>query len=139
MLRIHDVDHYLSVRKFAEESFSSDGICRWESLYGELKTLADFTECGEPSLDENRQFRSSYPYDENFPLELTGTEKTRCNLFKDFAPYSFYFEVQIKRDGIWKLFMNGGLIFHGPTDNGCGGPPTYSVTLSPVDGWSIHT
>jgi len=134
MLRIHDVDHYLAVRKFAEDTV------QWEQLFEQLKILADYTECGEPSLDKNRQFRKTYPFDENYPLELTGTEKTRCNLFKDFAPYSFYFELERKRDGPWIMMMNGGLIFHGPHDNGGdGGAPTFSVNASPVDGWSIHT
>ena len=138
MLRIHDVEHYLSVRKFAEESFSPDGVSRWDDLYSQLKILADYTEVGESSLDEHRQFRKPYPYDENFPLELTGTNKTRCNLFKDFAPNSFYFEWQRRVDGEWKFWMNGGLIFHG-NDDGCGGPPTFSVNLERTDGWSIHT
>lgn len=34
----------------------------------------------------------------------------------------------------------GGLIFHGSHDGGGdGGAPSFSVCLSPVDGWSIHT
>jgi len=37
-------------------------------------------------------------------------------------------------------WFNGGLIFHGPHDNGGdGGAPTFSVNLLPQDGWSIHT
>ncbi len=150
MLLIHDTGHFRTVRRFAEENG------RWEQLEGELKTLADYFECGEDSLDKHRQFRESYPFDENFPLELTGTEKTRCLLYKDFAPYSFYFEIQTRKmdcgvkpggekgtpfwTGTWQRYMNGGLIFHGPHDNGGdGGPPTFSVNLSPTDGWSIHT
>ena len=36
--------------------------------------------------------------------------------------------------------MNGGVIFHGTHDGGGnGGAPTFSVCLSPTDGWSIHT
>jgi hypothetical protein len=52
-------------------------------------------------------------------------------LYKDFAPYSFGFNAG---------GMIGGLIFHGVHDRGGdGGAPTYSVNLTPVDGWSIHT
>lgn len=57
-------------------------------------------------------------------------------LFKDFAPHSFEF-IRL-RDG--ERVYNGGLIFHGPHDGGGnGGAPTFSVSLTPVDGWSIHT
>lgn len=52
-------------------------------------------------------------------------------LFKDFAPYSFEWSTE---------GMNGGLIFHGAHDGGGnGGAPTFSVSLTPCDGWSIHT
>ena len=40
----------------------------------------------------------------------------------------------------YKFRMNGGLIYHGAHDGGGdGGAPTFSVNLSPVNGWSIHT
>ena len=40
----------------------------------------------------------------------------------------------------YRFRMNGGLIYHGTHDNGGdGGAPTFSVNLSPVNGWSIHT
>lgn len=54
----------------------------------------------------------------------------------DFAPYSFVFSIEAPG---W-CGLNGGLIFHGAHDNGGdGSAPTYSVNLSPQDGWSIHT
>jgi len=57
-------------------------------------------------------------------------------LFQDFAPHSFEF-VRL-RNG--EHVYNGGLIFHGPHDGGGnGGAPTFSVSLTPQDGWSIHT
>lgn len=68
--------------------------------------------------------------------------KIRVRLFKDFAPYSFEFlkEVLYNDESEWNRQFNGGLIFHGPHDNGGdGGAPTYSVNLSPQDGWSVHT
>ena len=68
--------------------------------------------------------------------------KTRCSLFKDFAPYSFRFFV-LKKDenDNYKFWFNGGLIYHGPHDNGGDGSfPTLSVNLSSQKhGWSIHT
>jgi hypothetical protein len=52
-------------------------------------------------------------------------------LYKDFAPYSFKFSAG---------GFHGGLIWHGTHDGGGNGDaPTFSVSLSPVDGWSIHT
>lgn len=68
--------------------------------------------------------------------------RVRVTLFRDFAPQSFEFvkEVLYKNETEWKRQFNGGVIFHGTHDNGGdGGAPTYSVNLSPQDGWSIHT
>jgi len=58
-------------------------------------------------------------------------------LYTDFAPYSFF----------WTEFsptrqrgLAGGLIYHGPHDGGGnGGAPTFSVNLTPTNGWCIHT
>jgi hypothetical protein len=58
-------------------------------------------------------------------------------LYEDFAPYSFYWE-EIGPNG--KRSMNGGLIFHGQHDGGGNGSaPTFSVNLTPMSGWAIHT
>ena len=75
-------------------------------------------------------------------------DKTRCDLYRDFAPQSFYFVLYMKqrvttgespKDDYVKWF-NGGLIYHGKHDNGGdGGFPTLSVNLTPQYGWSIHT
>jgi hypothetical protein len=50
--------------------------------------------------------------------------KTRCTLYKDWAPYSYSFTMEIrdKDSGEYKYWFNGGLIFRSPTDV-----------------WSIHT
>ena len=49
----------------------------------------------------------------------------------DFAPHSFNFTM---------CGMYGGMIYHGPHDGGGdGGAPTYSMNLSPIAGWSLHT
>jgi hypothetical protein len=58
-------------------------------------------------------------------------------LYTDFAPMSF----------IWAEYspehqrgMLGGLIYHGAHDGGGNGSaPTFSVNLTPSNGWSIHT
>lgn len=68
--------------------------------------------------------------------------KMRVRLYRDFASQSFEFVKEIMYEGEekWTFQFNGGIIFHGPHDNGGdGGGPTYSVNLSPQDGWSVHT
>ncbi len=67
--------------------------------------------------------------------------KTRCQLYTDFAPYSFYFVMERRAaDGEYSRWFEGGLIFHGPHDNGGdGGAPTFSVNIGNGYGWSIHT
>jgi hypothetical protein len=69
-------------------------------------------------------------------------EQTRCELFPDFAPLSFFFVMynKSKKDGEYKPYFNGGLIFHGPHDGfGSGSAPTFSVSLNAEHGWSVHT
>ena len=62
--------------------------------------------------------------------------KTETHVFTDHAPLSFYF-ARYKEE---KFSGNGGIIFHGVHDNGGdGSAPTFSVNLTPVDGWAIHT
>ena len=56
---------------------------------------------------------------------------------RDFHDQSFFFQ-EIDHDG--KRGICGGIIFHGRHDNGGdGSSPTFSVCLSPTDGYSIHT
>ena len=63
----------------------------------------------------------------------TGSETT---LYEDFSPKSFYF-VRYKES---EFVGNGGIIFHGKHDGyGSGNAPTFSVSLTPVNGWQIHT
>ena len=80
----------------------------------------------------------------------------------DFAPHSFsvvwYFQAKpgkgLSKDSYhdrftldqypklegYVYYMNGGLIFHGKHDGGGdGGAPTFSVNLTPTNGWGIHT
>lgn len=68
---------------------------------------------------------------------LAGNARGKARLYRDFAPLSFGFSV-IRADG--RAWIHGGLIFHGPHDGGGnGGAPTYSVSLEPTEGWSLHT
>lgn len=99
-------------------------------------------------LDEVKKFAESIGKldDLNSKLESLSNRQycdheVKCLLFKDFAPYSFVFIIQIETaENLWESVMNGGLIFHGQYDNGGdGGAPTFSVNLEPVSGWSIHT
>lgn len=74
--------------------------------------------------------------------EYAGGVNTRCVLYKDFAPASFEFVMQRRKDenDEWKFWFNGGLIFHGPHDGwGSGAAPTLAVTLNREHGWSVHT
>ena len=70
-----------------------------------------------------------------------GDGETRCTLYSDSSPLSFGFSWEKRNaDGSYKPWMNGGLIFHGNHDGGGnGGAPTFSVNLTPADGWSVHT
>jgi hypothetical protein len=57
-------------------------------------------------------------------------------IYIDWAPLSFYFVRTVNGN----FSGNGGIIFHGKHDNGGdGGAPTFSVCLTPCNGWSIHT
>lgn len=65
------------------------------------------------------------------------------HIYPDFAPLSFEFvRVDYKNGRDYKpdFLSNGGIIYHGPHDGfGSGASPTFSVCLTPTDGWSIHT
>ena len=66
--------------------------------------------------------------------------QVRVTLGYDFAPYSFSILWERFIDNQWKYWFNGGLIYHGPHDRGGDGrAPTYSVSIEPHHGWSIHT
>ena len=97
-------------------------------------------------LDEVIDFAAKYDKSDNLQRQLDyldnyyDRDKTRCLLFTDFAPQSFAFEMQRKKDDQWEYWFSGGMIFHGNHDGfGSGAAPTYSVCLNPTDGWSIHT
>jgi hypothetical protein len=54
----------------------------------------------------------------------------------DWAPRSFGFTRYVNDQPT----ICGGIIYHGPHDNGGdGGAPTFSVSITPKKGWSTHT
>lgn len=65
-------------------------------------------------------------------------------LSPDFVPYSFYFQIypeqfeEIPADWQRYRIMNGGVIYHGPLEDGSQ-PETFAVTLTQENSWSIHT
>lgn len=62
--------------------------------------------------------------------------ETITHIFTDHAPLSFYF-ARYRNE---QFSGNGGIIFHGVHDNGGdGSAPTFSVNLTPTNGWAIHT
>lgn len=68
--------------------------------------------------------------------------RSRCDLYSDFAPHSFYFCLHVRDDksGEYKMWFNGGLILHADHDRGGdGGLPTFSVNIGGRYGWAIHT
>jgi hypothetical protein len=65
-------------------------------------------------------------------------------LSPDFVPHSFYFQMYpdtldtIPNDWQKHRIMNGGVIYHGPLEDGSH-PETFAVTLTQEYSWSIHT
>jgi hypothetical protein len=111
MLEIQNKEHFEKVKAFAEQTG------QWGQLKEKLDYLANYACNGDRPFDH-----------------------TKCVLYKDFAPYSFEFVMMVRKDDAYVRWFNGGLIYHGPRDNyGSGAGPTFAVTLSPTDGWSIHT
>lgn len=63
---------------------------------------------------------------------------TMTKIYADFAPLSFYFVRMHPATG--HIYGNGGIIFHGQHDGGGNGSaPTFSINLTPSNGWEIHT
>ena len=116
MLEIQEPDYFADVQKFAKK------VNKYEQLWEKLNYLDGYACQISDKIKDNRL--------------------TRCRLFRDFAPYSFYFVMERLdvKTGEYKTWFNGGLIFHGTHDGGGdGSAPTFSVCLTPTDGWSIHT
>lgn len=110
MIEVSDQEYFDKVKNFAES------VGKWDNL------------------KERLDYLNTYADHENEGL-------TKCMLYRDFAPYSFEFVMMKRNDkGEYERWFNGGLIFHGAHDGGGDGSgPTFSVCLTPTDGWSIHT
>jgi hypothetical protein len=98
-----------------------------------LAECIEFVNTKRSDLEEN--FKSQFSW-----IHWGNTVGSRVRIMHDFAPLSFYFVKEVFVNGKWERDYNGGIIFHGAHDGGGnGGPPTFSVNLIPVDGWSTHT
>lgn len=65
---------------------------------------------------------------------------TRCILYWDFAPHSFFFNLLWTEEGKEPvLWFNGGLIYQGPDAPANGGAPSFTVSLAEGHGWFVHT
>lgn len=94
-------------------------------------TLA--TELVKATLEENYSLAECLSrflqIEENYP-------GTVHKIATDFAPRSFGFTRYVNDNPT----TSGGIIYHGKHDGyGSGGAPTFSVSMTPTTGWSIHT
>jgi hypothetical protein len=126
------------------------------TLFSELPPLEDLTDGAlieAFTFADGRQDESLKQCIERLRM-VDKMQGTKTVIFTDFAAYSFEFARWRARetgeepgnwvqhqDGIfYQLQGNGGVIFHGQHDNGgSGAAPTFSVSISAVNGWSIHT
>ena len=98
--------------------------------------------CPPEYLEEVRQFADRTNQRQQFESRLSDLaaylpDGWTVELYTDFAPYSFFW-TEFSPTGQRGLI--GGLIFHGQHDGGGNGSaPTFSVNLTPSNGWSIHT
>jgi len=119
---------------------------------GYLETVRKFAEeTGQTeSLQERLDYLGNYA--------CNSGRQTKCRLYKDFAPMSFYFVMEIKKEEDtpalpcsgrrryeatdspeFRRWFNGGLIYFDAGDTGVSGPQ-YSVRIdSSKSGWSVHT
>ncbi len=100
------------------------------------KTLAYAQEVGlKEQLLKQLEYLANYGGGEENP------NYCRCDLFEDFAPYSFTFCMYRTKEGEEpKFWFNGGLLYSSPSQPADGSFPLLSVDLEPGrHGWNIHT
>lgn len=100
-------------------------------------------------LKESAKMCLEHPKGETFKRSLETIQNIAANsggqatMFNDtykLPTVAFYWVIDRVVDGQTSMVMNGGLLYHGAHDGfGSGSAPTFAVTLSPTDGWSIHT
>ena len=146
MLTIKCRDDFEKAKAFAQSIGLWDNVDKKNSLLWQLRFLAGYTCRDKPDDGWNwmENVDGELQLSQTIQKECTGDiipERVGAELYSDFAPYSFGFQGFIKdKDGIWRPWTVGGLIFHGKHDNGGdGSAPTFSVCLEPTDGWSLHT
>jgi len=112
-------------------------VVQCEEYLAQVRAKAD--ELGlRKDLEDKLDYLATYACRSREPEDPT---YTRCLLFKDFAPLSFEFVMEVKEeDGSYKRWFNGGCIFFGSGDVGFGAPQ-FSVRVGDdlKAGWSIHT
>ncbi len=95
------------------------------------------------SSDDNQYLKERLDYLEHYATRTdTGEDitRTKCVLRRDLAPASFEFTMYRRVGDAYEPWFIGGLIYHGAHDGwGSGSAPTFSVTLTPCQGWGIHT
>lgn len=77
-----------------------------------------------------------------YACDWVDPERARFVLYKDFAPLSFVFWIEMRQeDGSYERWMNGGLIYQGPDIPADGSAPSFTVTITdPTEvGWFMHT
>lgn len=85
-------------------------------------------------LEEKLQYLSTYGGGEK------REDYCRCDLYHDFAPYSFRFELYRTEEGKEpRLWFVGGLIYQGPSVPANGSFPSLTVSLAKGHGWFVHT
>jgi hypothetical protein len=101
-----------------------------------IEDQAHFKECYD--LAKKLRLKSSLNGCMKSLTNIAKNGKGKIHLYKDFAPFSFYWTAIRDEDG--HCFFNGGVIYHGSHDNGGDGSyPTLSVSVSPSQGWQVHT
>lgn len=116
--------------------FTHRSLLFTEDAEARLAECIELVNTKRPDLEENLR-RQFFGYNGKLWEEHPSM---RMRVMSDFAPLSFYFIREVVFDGAWERDYNGGIIFHGSHDGGGdGGAPTFSVNLSPVDGWATHT
>jgi hypothetical protein len=67
---------------------------------------------------------------------------TSCELYTDWAPFSFGFVMSRRSGGTWERWFNGGMIYEGPGQPADGSMPALTVSLRPrrrLHDWGVHT
>jgi len=123
--------YYREVEDFARKTG------QLEQFREQLWILHTYGECGDPRFSKQEHLD---------PAQCSGTTHSRAWLCRDFAPYSFNvtLERRVQQDNAvgdrYEPWFSMGLLYHGDHDSyGSGSAPTFAVTLTPTQGWSIHS